>query len=121
MKTINNVQKTVNPVIATLFVLLIMGTSMVTSASNNGTSTASKSKKMMHFQIPAEEQDANLLIESWMISDSCFVIHDAQKVPVSQKDLDKKENTINLSILEDKATDPKLKLESWMTSNTHWK
>jgi hypothetical protein len=121
MKTINNVQKTVKQVIATLAVILLLGTSMVTVAADSKTNTASKSKKMMNFQLPAEEQDATLSIEAWMISDSCFVVQEARMVSESQKALYKNENTFNLSILDEKATDPKLKLESWMTSETHWK
>ncbi len=121
MKTINNVQKTVKPVITTLALILILGTSIVTSAANSKTNTASKSKKMMNFQIPAEEQDATLSIESWMISDSCFVISEEEKLPEVSKSLVESEKVFDLSILEEKATDPKLELESWMTSNNHWK
>lgn len=121
MKTINNVQKTVKPVIASLAIILFLGTSMVTVAADSKTDTASKSKKMMNFQVPAEEQDATLAIEAWMISDSCFVVHEAQKMQESHKALDNKGNAFKLSILDEKATDPTLKLESWMTSDTHWK
>lgn len=121
MKTINNVQKTVKPVITTLALILILGTSMVTSATNSKTNTASKSKKMMNFQIPAEEQDATLSIESWMISDSCFVINDESKLPEASKNLLESGKVFDIAILEEKAIDPKLELESWMTSTNHWK
>ncbi len=121
MKTINNVQKTVKPVITTLALFLILGTSMVSSAANGKSDTASKTRKMMNFQIPAEEQDATLSLEKWMISDSCFVIQEERMQQEHHKISAEPVKPFDYSILEEKATEPKLKLETWMTSTHHWK